>query len=343
MHKKHNLTAILGVIVMSACSTAAAPASVIDGAVPDASGVAPNNTSAGTAPVQSTPDAGNLPDAASAADSGATSAETVTAIAVPPSYMGTAGGANTCSKPYRTTGFAPADAARHPLFLYFVGTEFVSADESSKYDCQAAAKVTTAMARRGFVSLSVEYDNQVGSFLSNKLPCLFGLSVDTLVTTACALPNVDCGLGIATWGHSQGALLAHGAANYEPRVRAAWTTGYSGLDGAQLPPARLRVVNGEGDTMNASPATLNKAAGFTSSECPDDGRSQCLRADGSGWIIVRKADCQLTSADHCWFDKKSCSDNQETLEPQWASQSSQAAFALEANADWLARTATRLK
>ena len=34
---------------------------------------------------------------------------------------------------------------------------------------------------------------------------------------------------------------------------------------------------------------MNLAAGFTEAECPDDGRNQCLRSDGSGWIIVTKA------------------------------------------------------
>lgn len=336
MHSAAKLKLCVIVVALAACSSAVdpQPAAVVDASLPPADAAVIADS--GPPPAL---DAGAGLDAASAADSG--SAQSVLAIAAPPSYLGTTGGADTCSKSYRTTGFAPTDAARHPLFLYFVGTEIVSADQSSKYDSQAAAKVTSAMARRGFVSLSVEYDNQLGSFLNNKFPCLFGPTADSLIAKACALPDVDCALGIATWGHSQGALLAHGAANFEPRVRAVWTTGYGGFDSAQLPPTRLRVVNGEADTMNASLTTLNKTAGFSNSECPDDGRSQCLRADGSGWLIVRKTDCQVTAADHCWFDKKSCSENQETLEPNWVSETSQTGFALEANADWLARTAAR--
>lgn len=42
----------------------------------------------------------------------------------------------------------------------------------------------------------------------------------------------------------------------------------------------------------------HKAAGFTSGECREDGRGECLRPDGSGWVIVRKSDVQ-TGADHC--------------------------------------------
>ena len=44
---------------------------------------------------------------------------------------------------------------------------------------------------------------------------------DSVLDVACRLPQVDCELGIATWGHSQGAYVAHLARNYEPRVRAA--------------------------------------------------------------------------------------------------------------------------
>lgn len=265
-------------------------------------------------------------------------------IAQPPSYLGTSAGSSACTQMMRTSGFAPSaqPGARFPLFLYFVGTSGGPSDESSRYDCQAGQKVTEAMARRGFVALSVEYDNALLSILTNKLDCLYAPSnAGSLLAKACALPSVDCALGIATWGHSQGALLAHAAHNYDPRHRASWTTGYSGMEIASLPVERLRVVNAENDTMNASVATLNKAAGMSAGSCPDDGRSQCLRADGSGWMLVRKAECRSNAADHCWFDKLSCVDGKETLEPAWIEPGSPTRFALEPNADWVAATVAR--
>lgn len=201
-------------------------------------------------------------DAAPASDAGATTpddagsgaSETTTAIASAPSYLGTTASDSACSATYRTMGFVPraASPAKHPLFLYFVGTAGGAADESAKYDCKAAKKVTEAMARRGFVALSVEYDNQIASIFTNKTSCLYdAANPRNLLAAACALPSVDCSLGIATWGHSQGALIAHVAANFDARVRAVWTTGYSGIDGAKLPVSRLRAVNGEADTLNA--------------------------------------------------------------------------------------------
>jgi hypothetical protein len=119
-----------------------------------------------------------------------------------------------------------------------------------------------------------------------------------------------------------------------------WTTGYSGSTVA-LPNNRLRVVNGENDIMNNALSTLNRAAGFSSGECPNDGRKQCLRSDGSGWILVQRSQCRVNTADHCWFNKVSCGDSAETLEPNWVERDGTAPFALDANADWLAQTAAR--
>jgi hypothetical protein len=201
------------------------------------------------------------------------------------------------------------------------------------------------MARRGFVALVVDYDNSGAAWLSDHVAqrrCLFDVSEqESLLATACALPNVDCALGIATWGHSQGAFLAHIAGNDAPSVRAAWTTGYGGDAVATLPKERLRVVNAEGDFGNGSIAMLNQIAGFSAGECPDDGRKECLRDDGSGWIRVLASDCEISSADHCWFTKVMCLDASVRLEPRWVDPDSDATFALEKNADWVASTVRR--
>jgi hypothetical protein len=119
-----------------------------------------------------------------------------------------------------------------------------------------------------------------------------------------------------------------------------WTTGYSG-GSYPLPNDRLRVVNGEADSMNGSWETIKSAAGYASGECPNNGGSECLRSDGSGFVIVRAADCVTSSADHCWFDRRSCGDGAITLEPNWTDPVSNEAFALETNADWVAETVAR--
>ena len=56
---------------------------------------------------------------------------------------------------------------------------------------------------------------------------------------------------------------------------------------------------------------------------------------------MRASDCVSSSADHCWFDKVSCLDSAPMLEPNWIDPASTKPFALERNADWVARTARR--
>ena len=270
-------------------------------------------------------------------------------LAAAPSYLGSVDDGAECAHRYPTLGFEPVAAAneRFPLFLYFVGTAFVQPDASASHDGQAALAVSEALARRGFVALSVGYDNGAIAWLSdhqNQLACLFGAGADSLLSVACALPQVDCELGIATWGHSQGAYVGVAAARLDPRVRAAWATGYGGDASSTLSPNRLRVVNGEADSSNGTADVLNMITGLTPADCPGDA-NECLRPDGSGWIIVRKselADPDTSSADHCWFDKRACLDSTIALEPSWIDPSSTRAYALEANADWLVRTALRL-
>jgi hypothetical protein len=263
--------------------------------------------------------------------------------------MGSVDNGVDCSREYRTRGFEPDDVpgTRHPLFLYFTGTNFVLDEQSFRAQAAPAVDaVTQAMARRGFVALHVEYDNTALAWASdhvNQLNCLFDSGhPGNVLAAACTLPQVDCELGIATWGHSLGALVAHRAANHDQRVRVAWLTGYGGDAQAMLAKSRLRVVNGQNDTTNGTVAVLNGIAGFTAAECPDDGRSVCLRPNGSGWIIVRPEDCALTTADHCWFDRVTCADAAPTLEPNWIDAASTKPFALELNADWVAEAARGL-
>jgi hypothetical protein len=263
-------------------------------------------------------------------------------LASPPSYLGTRQNGDKCDTTFPTVGYEPVDGAtkKHPLFLYFVGTAFSKDDEGATFDNIAALTVAQAMARRGFVALSVAYDNGIAALISdhdNQLRCLFEAPTGVLAQ-ACALPQVDCDLGIAMWGHSQGAAVAAASANYDARVRAVWTTGYGGNMKTRLSPHRMRVVNGEDDQTGK----LGTTVGLTKDECT--GADQCLRADGSGWIIVRKAqlaDPERATADHCWFDRRACKDGTLSLEPTWVDPASKRPYALEANADWLAKTARR--
>ncbi|MGW5382264.1 hypothetical protein [Nocardia sp. NPDC003963] len=276
--------------------------------------------------------------------SAAQEVDAIREIATPPNYSGTVDNSAGCERTYETRGYEPSSAGteRHPLFLYFVGTDIGKDPETDRREnAPAAAAVTRAMAHRGFVALTVDYDNSVAALLSdhgNQTRCLFAAQEPrSLLATACALTTVDCDRGIAAWGHSQGGAVAHLAPNRDPRVRAVWATGYAGEMPSSLPKNRLRVLAGENED-NGDIAALNRAAGFTSGECPDDGRSQCLRPDGSGWVIVRKSEVE-TGADHCWFYRRSCWESEVFLEPSWVDPQSVKPYAIASNADWVARTA----
>jgi hypothetical protein len=262
-------------------------------------------------------------------------------IASPPTYLGTVNDSGGCAQSYATLGYAPVSGGPYPLFLYFVGTNFTG--QAGDYAEEAPTDVVKAMAQRGFVALSAQYDDGPVAWLSdhqNLLQCMFADPAG-LLAAACASPSVDCSLGVATWGHSLGGAVAVLAASSDRRVRAAWATGITGITGVALPPDRLRVVNGSGDSIpgasNSDPTRLDAQTGVTPGDCPGQD-NQCLRADGSGWILVQPSELDpVRTADHCWFDNLSCTASGERVEPNFATGTSRISIA--SNADWLARAA----
>lgn len=60
-------------------------------------------------------------------------------VAVSNSYLGTDNNKGACQKQYQVVGYAPAGGARHPLFLYFVGTDVVG-NAASADDYKAATQ-----------------------------------------------------------------------------------------------------------------------------------------------------------------------------------------------------------
>ncbi|MGV3623539.1 MAG: alpha/beta hydrolase family protein [Archangium sp.] len=258
-------------------------------------------------------------------------------IASPPSYSGTVDNKAPCNRVYETAGYEPTDGVKHPLFLYFVGTKFGDGD-ATNIDQPAPMWVADAAAQQGFVALSVGYDNGGAAWLSdhtNQLACMFEAArEESLIAKACAMPNVDCELGIVTWGHSQGGYVAAMAHDLEPRVKAAWTVGYGGDGKPTLDKDRVRIVNGEADGKNGKAETLNT---FFGTRCT--GVDTCVVGEnGGGWRIVRKSELVTVdgiapSADHCWFDRRACTDLRVLLEPAWTA--GEADFSIVKSVAWL--------
>lgn len=280
------------------------------------------------------------------------------------SYLGTEGSRGACLKRYRIVGHAPAAAGRHPLFLYFVGTNLSgNAAEAEDYQSATPLHVTAAMAARGYVAYSVQYDNGLATWLSNRkavMRCLFdataqGGLVEQLCQQASGSTAVDCAKGIATWGHSLGGAIAISARNVEPRVRAAWATGVGGIkawDGTPpaLPTHRIRIVNGSKDAVpllgwlignNNDTRRLSRELALTpAQDCPGQ-QHQCLRPDGSGWILVQPDElAPRRNPDHCWFYTMSCNQRSSFVEANFIGGRSR--ISINENADWLVRAAAQV-
>lgn len=280
---------------------------------------------------------------------GHASAQTV--VPLEGTYTGSVNNGGTCSTTYRFSGFKPAQAGNKPLFLYFVGTD-VAGNVPAAYQGPAPRAVTQAMAQRGYAAVSVQYDNSLGTLLSdqaNMRKCLFDQTNPSNLLAALCKPSmgIDCNLGIATWGHSLGGAVALVAANYDRRVRAAWATGVNGVGDSVLPKTRIRIVNGSADSTpligwiignNNDAARLSTQMGVTASDCPFQ-FNQCLRPNGSGWMLVQSVELSpWRSADHCWFEKSKCTDQAMRLEPNFAANGWRISIA--ANADWLVSAAS---
>lgn len=277
------------------------------------------------------------------------------------SYLGTDKAKGACQKPYRIVGHAPAAPGQYPLFLYFFGTNVTgSAEEADLFQSTTPLRVTEAMAARGYVAYSVQYDNGLATLFGNRkavVRCLLDASAQGgLIAQLCDQPGsrVDCGKGIVTWGHSLGGAIAIAAKNTEPRVRAAWATGVGGVKGADgampvLPKQRIRIVNGSKDAIpligwllgsnNNDARRLTKELALDpAQDCPGQ-KNQCLRPDGSGWIMVQPEELSpKRDPDHCWFFAITClKQNASFVEVNFLEGHSR--ISLSENADWLVRAA----
>jgi pimeloyl-ACP methyl ester carboxylesterase len=175
------------------------------------------------------------------------------------------------------------------------------------------------MAARGFVALSVGYDNTGVALFADaagqaqQMNCLFNeAEPESLISRACAsLDRVDCNLGIATWGHSQGGRIALRAVEYAPRdangnsrVRAAVAFSVGPEDRPiSMDPSRVRVVDSIGDFTLPSfapmtPADLILLTGAPPADCPES-PDQCLRADkraaGCCWATTSLVSASATA------------------------------------------------
>lgn len=208
-------------------------------------------------------------------------------------------------------GFEPARVGRYPLFVYLTGTQM-------SYKGIEAQALTRAMAERGFVSVSLEYDNGAYAYCSgmqNKARCIFGKAEsESAISKLCARTNVDCDLGIAVAGFSQGANIAALSKNLEPRVRGAYLMGHGHrasnfMDSSSCQQAastalgadEVRSINGEHDGFfgGVRERVRKQLELVTGARCA--GAASCLQPDGGGYYVVEDGEVGDRTADHCYF------------------------------------------
>ena len=242
----------------------------------------------------------------------------------------------------------PSDNAKHPVFVYMVGT-------NESYDNAQARAAVAGMGARGFVAASVLYRSEVfGSCteIAQKAACVFKpKSATSAISKLCA--RGDCSKGIVGAGFSQGSIAAILARNTEARVKAVYGMGsfptYTGnynlascMNNGKhvLASKNLRIVNGEREIFGNSNATGVRAGSraVTGKDCGGSAFS-CLNSNGSGWIMLRNALVRDKSADHCYQRaSKDCFGSQNVLDATWKTGS--ASWTLPSNLNWLKTFAT---
>jgi len=114
-------------------------------------------------------------------------------------------------------GYIPRDGHNRPAYLHHVGT----AEDCSHMSVQP---YLDGMAARGYAPFCVHYPRTGlfeynGGWFDQKAQWIYS-STNPLnaVNVICSQPGVDCGLGIAAHGFSQGSHIASLSKKYEPRV-----------------------------------------------------------------------------------------------------------------------------
>lgn len=265
-------------------------------------------------------------------------------------YNGASVLGGSCSNSYSISGAEPTDTAKHPVFIYMVGT-------SETYNNASAMAAVNDMASKGYVAATVDYaESQFGgcAILAAKSSCIFNPnSTASAVSQLCARGSADCSKGIVVAGFSQGSILALLAKNYDARVQAAYGMGmsnvYSTYDlsacvsngNRTLQSDRLRAVDGEkdnfaGGSQSAVQKSLQNVTGLTCAS----GSYSCLTSNNSGWLIVKNSQVSDGSADHCYMRASGdCFGSQNSLDKNW--NTGTGTWAKDPNLTWLTGFTTK--
>jgi hypothetical protein len=256
-------------------------------------------------------------------------------------------GLRTCRNTAAFAGREPATGSGYPVFVYLPGT-------GEPYEGPVGTTFADAMAVRGFVAASVQYEDWqfYAEGIEGNAACIFGTGEQSAVSQLCARPKADCSKGVVVSGFSQGAVIAAQARSHNRQVRAAYLLGYNEErisawegtarwrmavvppDGTRaLPNDRIRIVDGVVDAPADLRDELNDQTGRSCAATAFD----CLAADGSGWYVVQNSEVADGLAEHCYFHGPYFCPREPPFDPTWLT-SATAPWALTPNLDWLEST-----
>lgn len=238
----------------------------------------------------------------------------------------------TCSRSLNADVWEPAVSGKYPVAIVTVGT-------FGSITAPAYQELAKEFGRQGFVAAVADYNtfenipidiNRVRA----KANCTYNPSrSESVLTKVCARAKADCTKGIVTSGHSQGGAMALFGYNYNSRIAAAHVWGTGKDVPITMPRDRIRVIAGETDRENKTPADLNSMTGLN---CTD--QWECfLGSNGSGWRRVRNTEVQDRDADHCFTNNGGCLASALDVNTLNASRN----WSYPANVTWLKRFVTR--
>jgi hypothetical protein len=252
------------------------------------------------------------------------------------------------STTYSIQGTEPSDGAKHPVFIYTVGT-------TETWNNGQATAAVAEMAAKGFVAAAVQYDSSAfgtcAQILAKAKYIYNSAATTSAVAKLCARATADCSKGVVAAGFSQGSVIAIHAKNYDSRIKAAYGMGahnaYSVYDLSScmnngkhtLAASNLRIVNGETDTFGGGTTASVRTSSqkVTGKTC--SGAYECLNTNGSGWIMVKAGQVGDLSADHCYQRATGdCVGSESLLDNGWRNGADK--WELKANLTWLAGFAT---
>jgi dienelactone hydrolase len=205
---------------------------------------------------------------------------------------------------------SPTGSGPFPLAVYFPGTTVC-------YKDSAPLQYIHKLAQQGFVAASIEYkdyDDDGGKTNFRTKAQLITNGSDSAMGRLCALSQVDCSMGIASMGYSQGGHIALLVSTYmrtvpgQPKVTSAYMISsgqpnalLAGLAGNEdqdvtivnnnviepfLPKEKRRYTFFVGDdifgpTVEAELAQSKNLSGYDCST-----RLDCFQADGSGYQVI---------------------------------------------------------